>query len=353
MATACAVARLVRAQGGEQGDRVHPCAVDAIRVAELCHDLRRAVRARLENADPRHRREVADRRRHRHVLEQRLPDLGRGQVLADQRLAREAILAHERGRLVRRLRGLGAGEALHQRREAVRAVTADDPLEQARVLVRDLQRRVARAHRATRVRQAEQVAVRHALALAVLHRLVRERSDVLRGVPAADCPSERAAPAAEALDELGELEQVRARARDTRERVERRPARPLVAQAGRHRQGEERRIVLGRAAFVADGDDLGDRSLAVGRDALLDRLGVLASQLRLARVVAAALRAEDEEATQTRPLVDGPGEAARAVRNLVGAGNRAPLRHASRAVLLQVRHRTSFRRLARRRSRSA
>ena len=67
---------------------------------------------------------------------------------------------------------------------------------------------------AGRVRQPEQVAVADALALAVLDRLVGDRLRRPGCVPAADRAPQRAAPAAEALHERGELEQVRAGAAD-------------------------------------------------------------------------------------------------------------------------------------------
>ncbi len=91
----------------------------------------------------------------------------------------------------------------------------------------------------------------HAVSLAVLDRLVGERLHRPAGVPAADRSSQRAAPAAELLDERRELEQVRARASHPRQRLERRPARRLVAETGRHREREQRRVVLRRPALLA------------------------------------------------------------------------------------------------------
>src|SRR5262249_29545847 len=70
----------------------------------------------------------------------------------------------------------------------------------------------------------------------------------------------------------------------------------------------------------------------------LDCPRVLARERPLGRVVAPALGSEDEEALHPHPVVDGPGVPAGAVLDLVGAGDRRPLRHASRAVLLQVGH---------------
>ena len=199
-------------------------------------------------------------------VEQRLPDLGRGQVLGLHRLARQAVLADERRALARRRRHLRAREALDQARQTVRRAAADDPLEQASVLVRDIERRVAGADSSGRVSKTQHVTMRHAVTLPVLHRLVGERVGRLRRVPAADRASQRAAPAAEALDERDEPEQVRARARDLRQRRERRLARRLVSRAGRERERVERRVVLRRAALAAHANDLRDGTHAVLAD---------------------------------------------------------------------------------------
>ena len=244
------------------------------------------------------------------------------------------------GRALRRLGRLGGDEALDDARQAVRGGATDDPLEQRRVLRRDLERRVPGRHVAGRVREPQEVAVGHAVSLAVLDRLVGERLHRPTGVPAADRSSQRAAPAAELLDERRELEQVRARASHPRQRLERRPARRLVAETGGHREREQRRVVLRRPALLAHARDLGDRARAVLVDAALDRLRVLARQRPLGCVVAAALGAEDQEPAQPRPIIDLPGEAAGRVRHLPGAGDRRPLRHAPRAVTLQIRHLT-------------
>ncbi len=76
-----------------------------------------------------------------------------------ERLARQPVLAHERGRPLRRLGRLGCDEALDDARQVVRGGAADDPLEQRRVLRRDLERRVTRRHLAGRVREPQDVAV--------------------------------------------------------------------------------------------------------------------------------------------------------------------------------------------------
>ena len=142
-------------------------------------------------------------------------------MLAPDRLARQAVLADERGRLRRRRRGLRAGEPLDEAWETVRRAAADDPLEQRRVLIGDLERRVAGAHRPARVGEAEEVAVRDALTPAVLDRLMGELVRRALRVPRADRAAQPTTPATELLDEGRELEQVRAGAADVGQRGER------------------------------------------------------------------------------------------------------------------------------------
>jgi hypothetical protein len=252
------------------------------------------------------------------------------------RLAWQAVVAHESRRPLRRVGRLGEREALDDPRQAVRLAAADDPLEQAQMLVAELHRRVAGAHAHRRVRQAEQIAVGHALAPAVLDRLVGERLGRAVAIPRAHGAAQGAAPTAEALDEGRELEQVRRRAADACERREGGLPCRLVAGACCHRQREDRRVVLRCAAGVAHRDDLVDRPRAVRVDAALDCRCVLTGELPLARVEGAALRAEDQEAAEAGPVVDGPREAAGAVRGLVGARDRSRLGHPSQA--LEIRH---------------
>jgi hypothetical protein len=63
-------------------------------------------------------------------------------MLRIDRLARQPVLANERRRPLRRLGCLGCDEALDDARQNIRDRAADDPLEQRRVLRRDLERRV-------------------------------------------------------------------------------------------------------------------------------------------------------------------------------------------------------------------
>ncbi len=189
---------------------------------------------------------------------------GEARCSARQSLARQAVVADELRHAGRRLRRLGEREALDDPRQAVRRAAPDDPLEQAAVLVAQLERRVAGAHATGRVSETQHVAVGHAVSLPVLDRLVGERLRRAIGVPAADRAPQRAAPAAEALDEGHELEQVRRCAAHPRQRLERRAPRRLVAETCSDREREDRRIVLRCPARLADLDDLGNGAEAVG-----------------------------------------------------------------------------------------
>lgn len=62
------------------------------------------------------------------------------------RLARQAEVADESRSLSGRRRRLCPDVAFHHAGETVGLAASDDPLEQTRVLARDLERRVARAH---------------------------------------------------------------------------------------------------------------------------------------------------------------------------------------------------------------
>jgi hypothetical protein len=301
---------------------VDPRLAEPLGVGDPLEHGRRAGAARSHHADSRQRRQAPDRRRHRHVLEQGLPHRGVAEVLGPDRLAREAVLAHQaRGRRgIRRL--LRADEALDDARQALGASTAHDPLEQPLVVPADRELRVAGAHIRAGVGEPQHVAVRHALALAVLHRLEGDVAHRLVRVPAGDATAQPAAPAAEALHELDELEQVGRRPRHPRQRVERRAPRLVVAEPGGHRECEHGRVVLRRAARLAHGRDLGDRARAVLVHAVLEDGRVLARELPLLRVEAPALAAEDQEPAQPGPGVDLPDEAASAAQRLVAPEGR-------------------------------
>src|SRR5262249_60499669 len=119
-----------------------------------------------------------------------------GQVTRPERLARQTVLADERRSLTRRRRLLCPDEALDQRRQSLGPAATHDPLEQASVLVRDVEFRVPRADASARVGQAEQVAVRATRARAARYPLVGGRVDRPGGGPAAPRPAGRRAPPA-------------------------------------------------------------------------------------------------------------------------------------------------------------
>ena len=229
----------------------------------------------------------------------------RAEVLGRERLARQAVLADERGRLGRASsRAWARPKPSTIARQARRcSPVADDPLEQPAVLVGHVERRVAGADPARRVGEPQQVAVRPAVALPVLDRLVGERVGRRVGVPArrprgaAPRPQPR-----KPSTNVRELEQVRAGAADLRQRGERRLARGLVADAGRHaraRRGPGRSSARGPPRLTRD--DRGDRARrrrpAMQRST---RLGVLAGQLPLAGVVAAALASRGSGSGRSR-----------------------------------------------------
>ena len=278
-----------------------------------------AVRAGRDHADAGQRRQVADERRHRHPLEQRRPHLRLAEVLRLDRLARQAVLADEPRRLGRGVRRLGLRRS-PRRSPAGRVVSPprDDPLEQPRVLVGDGQARVARAGLRARVGEAQEVAVAHAVALAVLDRLVRElvrrtgRRTTRRRRGAARDPSRGTARRS-------------GRTRTGACRCGTRPAARRARACASRRRSPEAAIASAKIAgsFLAARPSRVIATIsrtARGPSAAIaarDRGRVLARQRPLTRVERAALGAEDQEAAQARPVVDGPREAAGGVRHLV------------------------------------
>jgi hypothetical protein len=222
-------------------------------------------------------------------------------VLADQ--------PHPRGH-----RGglLGGDERLDQRRQLGPERTRDDPREQVAT------GRLGSA----RVREAQQVAVRPARTLPVLHRLVRDVAYRALGVPAAHRTTQSTTPAAELLDVAGEQVQVRARAADHAERVERGPPAVVVGQRGSRGQREDRRVLARRPSRGGDGDGLRDEPLAALAGRLQHDLRVVGGQLGCGGVVRAAVGAEGEEPRDADVVGDGEPVAACRVAHLplVGGG---------------------------------
>ena len=234
---------------------------------------------------------------------------------------------------------------------------ADEALDQARQAVRRRRRgrstRTAERARPTRrapgcrrrpvprrVRETEQVAVRHAVPLPVLDRLVGERVDRLRGVPAPTARrSERPQPRKPSTNVANWNRCVPVRppaaapaSAACRVAVSPRPAASASAKRAGSFFGARPSVETRTISATARGPSSPThRSTA---------LRVLARQRPLGRVVRAALRAEHEEAAQPRPVIDRPGVAAGRVRAWPGSGTRCGT---ARAVTLQVRHGTSFR----------
>ncbi len=100
----------------------------------------------------------------------------------------------------------------------------------------------------------------------------------------------------------------------------------------RQRQGEQGRVVAGRPAALADAGNGLNRPRRIIGQALVDDSRVLARQLPRRGVVGRRIGAEDQEALQSLPLVQGEDEAAGAVGDLHLARNRLALRRLARAV---------------------
>ncbi|MNS50957.1 hypothetical protein D3C72_836190 [compost metagenome] len=301
-------------------------------VEPLHHDLGRG-RAGRQQTHPRHGGQVADHRLHRHLLEERLPHGRLGEPFRGQGLAREPRGLDQSDDLVRRLGRLGRPVRLQEghRGDLGRGrILLGDPLVEGAVRLGD---RLG-------VSKPQGVAVAPAVALLILDELVRQRVRVFRVVPVADGAAHAAAPATEAFDVAQEVEQVRADAGHVGQGLEGRGADLRVAHAGAHREDEERGVVLGGAAGLADLDHPRHDPQAVRIDAFAHRLGGLDGERLLADVVAAALGAEDQEAIQSGPDVQLPGEAAGGVRHLSAAGDRLGLRREAEVdVLEEVLHR--------------
>src|SRR5262249_23021525 len=80
--------------------------------------------------------------------------------------------------------------------------------------------RVMLCRRSLRVSQAEQVAVRPAIALLILYRLARKFISLAANIPATDGIAQTTAPAAQSIYILREVEQVRADAADLAQLLE-------------------------------------------------------------------------------------------------------------------------------------
>jgi len=115
--------------------------------------------------------------------------------------------------------------------------------------------------------EAEQVRMRPAIALLILHRLVREVFGTAVHIPATHSVAETTAPATHRIHVFREVEQVRANAADLAQVCERMSLRRHITVRYHEREGEDRRIVLRRAAGIADFNDAVHGADTVGLDA--------------------------------------------------------------------------------------
>ena len=186
--------------------------------------------------------------------------------------------------------------------------------------------RVVLWRRSLRVSEAEQVAVRPAIALLILHRLVREIVGFAFHVPTGDGVAQTATPATHRVHVFREVEQVRADAADLAQVRECVSLRLRVAVRHDERESEDGRIVLRRATASLISTM---RFTARMPSALMQRtmrVVVLLHQIAFGDVIRAAFGAEDQEAVEPRPVIHLPRIAAARVANLVRTRNRLRLR---------------------------
>jgi hypothetical protein len=162
--------------------------------------------------------------------------------------------------------------------------------------------------------------VRPAIALLILHGLVREIIGTAIHIPVADGVAQTATPAAHRVHIFREVEQVRADAADLAQVRERVRLRLRVAVRHDEREGEDGRIVLRRATGIADFNDAVHGTNAVGLDAADERVVVLLHEFAFADVIRAAFGAEDQEAVEPRPVIHLPRVAAAELRTWVEPG---------------------------------
>lgn len=157
------------------------------------------------------------------------------------------------------------------------------------------------------MRQAEQVAVRPAVALLVLHHLEGQVVGLALDIPAADRVAEASSPTAQSIHIICEVEKVRSGAAHLRQVGERLGLGLGVSVRGDERQGKDGWVVLRRAAAVADLDDAVHGANPVGFDAADEGVVVLLHEITLGDVVGSALGTEDQEPVEAGPVIDLPG----------------------------------------------
>ena len=263
-------------------------AAQPLGVAEPRDDRPRRVRPGAEQADRGHRRRGCGSAPSRHIVRAAPP---RPRRAAATRSARPRAAAGSRGSSERprsaaaRRAALRPLERPDQSQHLVRVRLVADPLPALGHPVEDRLR--AAIVPGYRVRQAQQVAVRPAVAALVLDGLEARDGSPPAVVPARERPHQAAAPAAAAPPRTRRSGRGACRCapraaapRTPRAACSTSPS--FAASASAKSAGS----FFGRAARVRDRDDPLDRPAAVGCEAAQDGLRVLARQLPLGRVVA-------------------------------------------------------------------
>src|SRR5437867_8185646 len=130
-----------------------------------------------------------------------------------------------------------------------------------------------------RLSKAKQVAVRPAIALLILHRLVREIVGIAFHVPARDGVAQTTTPTAHRIHVFGEVEQVRSDTADLAQVRKGVSLRLRVAVRHDEREGEDRRIVLRRATSITDFNDAIHGANTISLDATHDGVVVLLHEI--------------------------------------------------------------------------
>jgi len=160
--------------------------------------------------------------------------------------------------------------------------------------------------RRLRVCEAKQVTVRPAIALLILHRLVRQFISFTTDIPATHGISQATTPTTQSIHILREVEQVRPDTADLAEVLKRQRLGFGVAVSCHQRQSKNGRIVLRRAAAIADFNDAVHGANTIRLDAANNRVVVLLHEIAFGDVIRAAFSAEDEETVEARPIIDLP-----------------------------------------------
>ena len=153
---------------------------------------------------------------------------------------------------------------------------------------------------------AQRVPVGPAIAGSVLYHLIGEPILIFPDVPVADGALDRAASKRpQTLQLFEEEEEGGTRPADRGNRVQCSRLDGRLAVSDRQRKGEDRVILLHRKSVLRNLDDTPNRALAVLKQACAQRGFAALGMLLRARVVRSLGSAENQEAIQSRPVIDG------------------------------------------------